>query len=276
MSNQAANTKANGATRRERIRVRVDSLRRAPKFGILGLPEIIALGTSLVVLLVLLFSYLYFYAPARARHTRALEQRDGLQKRLRDAQGVYKPLSDTGATVTEIAKSLQDFEETRLSPNDEGRMAIYQELNELIRRNALRTTGGVNYSSLDPVGTQAQRGTGTSSTSARSGNSRWQSVYPGLGVSLTVEGAYANLRRFVRDIEASRQFVIINAVELEGASDTASRAAAAPNPGGAIVPPASIVSLRLDMAAYFRRAASNPESTEPQQQQGQPEQTGGR
>jgi hypothetical protein len=275
MTDKAANTKAGGGTRRERIRVRVESLRREPKLGILGPPEMIALGTSLLLLLVVLFSYLYFYAPARSRHTGALEQRDGLQKRLRDAQGVYKPLSDTGATVAEIAKSLQDFEETRLSPSDEGRMAIYQELNELIRRNALRTTGGVNYSSLDPLGIQAQRGAGTSSNSARSGNSKWQSIYPGLGVGLTVEGTYANLRRFVRDIEASRQFVIINAVELEGASDTASRAATVPGPGGTNTPPASIVSLRLDMAAYFRRAASNPEGTA-QQQAGQPEQTGGR
>ena len=267
MSNQAAGTKTNVSPRRERIRIRVESLRREPKLGILGLPEIIALGTSLLLLAIVLFTYLYLYAPARSRHARALEQRDALQKRLRDAQGVFKPLSDTGATVAEIGKSLQDFEETRLSPSDEGRMAIYEELNELIRRNGLRTSGGVNYSPLDPLGTEQQR-TGTTSSSARSGNSKWQSVYPGLGVGMTVEGPYANVRRFVRDIEASRQFVIINAVELEGATDAASRSAAqAPTQPGATAPPSSIVSLRLDMAAYFRRNASNAAGSTDQQQQ---------
>ena len=257
MSDQAETPKANVSQRRERIRVRVESLRRAPKLGIFGLPELIALGTSLVLLAVVLFTYFYIFTPASARHVRALQQRDALQLRLREAQGVFTPLADTGATVAAIDKSLQDFEETRLSPSDEGRMAIYQELNELILRNGLRATGGVNYSSLDPLGQQAQQGTFGNVT--RSTSSKWQSVYPGLGINLTVEGPYANMRRFVRDIEATRQFIIINAVELEGVTDSAAaRAAVVPGePGSASAPQSSIVSLRLDMAAYFRRTASN-------------------
>lgn len=268
MSNQAATEKTNPSARRERIRIRVESLRRAPKLGILGLPEIIALGLSFVLLAIVIFTYFYFFVPAQSRHLRAMEQREAQQKRLREIQGVVSLRADTGATVAQIDKSLQDFEETRLSPSDEGRMAIYQELNELIRRNALRATGGIKYSPLDPLGTQTQPGAST-----RTGDAKWQSVYPGLGVSLTVEGPYSNVRRFVRDIEASRQFVIINAVELEGASDTAAARAAVPTEDGApttaAVPPSSIVSLRLDMAAYFRRDASNS-GTEQQQQTGTP------
>lgn len=266
-SNQAATEKTTASPRRERIRIRVESLRRAPKLGILGLPEIIALGMSLVLLAIVLFTYFYFFVPAQLRHTRALEQREAQQKRLREIQGVVNLRTDTGATVAQIDKSLQDFEEMRLSPSDEGRMAIYQELNELIRRNGLRATGGINYSALDVLGTQTQPGTTT-----RTGNAKWQSVYPGLGVRLTVEGPYANVRRFVRDIEASRQFVIINAVELEGASDTATASAPVQTEEGApaaTAPPSSIVSLRLDMAAYFRRSASNS-GTEQQQQTGTP------
>jgi hypothetical protein len=268
MSEQAANGKANASSspRRERIRVRVESLRREPKFGIFGLPELIALGTSLVLLAVVLFIYFYLYIPASARHTRAQEQRDALQKRLRDAQVGYKPMADTDATVAEIDKSLQEFEETRLSPGDEGRMAIYQELNELIRRNGLRASGGVNYSPLEPLGAQGQQG---GSTSTRMGNSKWQSVYPGINIIMTVEGPYTNVRRFVRDIEASRQFIIVNAVELEGVTDTAAARAAATGEAGSSAQ-SLIVSLRLDMAAYFRRAASNNGSAEQQQQTGTP------
>lgn len=268
-SSQATQQEKTNASRprRERIRIRVESLRREPKLGILGLPEIIALGISLVLLAIVLFTYFYLFAPASARHVRALEQRDALQKRLRDAQIDFNANANTGATIAQIDKSLQDFEEQRLSPSDEGRMAIYQELNELIRRNGLRATGGINYSALDPLGEQ----TGTSTPSSRSGNAKWQSVYPGLGVGLTVEGPYANVRRFVRDIEASRQFVIINAIELEGANETAARAPAPTEGGapGAATAPSSIVSLRLDMAAYFRRNASNT-GTEQQQQTGTP------
>jgi Type II secretion system (T2SS), protein M subtype b len=93
-----------------------------------------------------------------------------------------------------------------------------------------------------------------------------QSVFPGIGVTLTVEGTYPNLRRFIRDIEADRQFVVIDTVELEGVTDSSASEAPAPVP----VPGAetgiptqprtpsrnALVSLRLDMAAYFRRAAT--------------------
>lgn len=268
-SNEAATGKTTpSAARRERIRIRVESLRRAPKLGILGLPEIIALGISFLLLVIVLFTYFYLFVPASTRHVRALEQREALQKRLREAQAGFNINANTGSTVAQIDKSLQDFEETRLSPGDEGRMAIYQELNELIRRNSLRTTGGIKYSALDALGEQ----TGAGGTSTRTGNAKWQSIYPGLGVSLTVEGQYSNVRRFVRDIEASRQFVIVNAVELEGANDSAAARAAVPTEGGipgASAPPSSIVSLRLDMAAYFRRNASNT-GTEQQQQTGTP------
>ncbi|HEX7957945.1 MAG TPA: GspMb/PilO family protein [Pyrinomonadaceae bacterium] len=88
-----------------------------------------------------------------------------------------------------------------------------------------------------------------------------QSVFPGIGVTLTVEGVYPNLRRFIRDIEADRQFVVINTVELEGVSDAGSGGLPAA-PDGGPAPAAqgpsrgALVSLRLDMAAYFRRAAA--------------------
>ena len=35
---------------------------------------------------------------------------------------------------------------------------------------------------------------------------------------VTVEGQYENVRRFIRDVERSRQFVVINEVELQRAS----------------------------------------------------------
>jgi hypothetical protein len=268
MSQEAANTKTNPPARRERIRIRVESLRREPKLGMLGLPEIIALGLALVMLALVLFAYFYLFLPARSRQQRALEQRDALQKRLREVQGVYKPMMDTESTVAEIDKSLQDFEATRLARSDEGRMAIYQELNDLIKRNGLRASGGINYSPLDPLGTQASQ-QGTFGNVTRSTSSKWQSVYPGLGINLTVEGPYANVRRFVRDIEASRQFVVINAVELEGVTDVAARAPGTPDGTPATTTPSSIVSLRVDMAAYFRRAASNTSD----EGQGQPQPT---
>jgi hypothetical protein len=78
------------------------------------------------------------------------------------------------------------------------------------------------------------------------------------------------VRRFVRDIEASRQFVIINTIELEGVTDSAQRdSAPAEGAASTTAPQSSSVSLRLDLAAYFRREASNTGADQQQQQQQQ-------
>ena len=124
---------------------------------------------------------------------------------------------------------------------------------QLIRNNKLRNTSGPVYNYLE------SKGSGASQTaSARTVNSKWQSLYPGIGVTVTVEGQYANLRSFVRSIESSNQFIIINAVELERASEADTTASGAPQ--GAL---STLVSLRLDMAAYYRRDdAANGEVTE--------------
>ncbi|MEP6911406.1 MAG: hypothetical protein ABI923_01555, partial [bacterium] len=68
---------------------------------------------------------------------------------------------------------------------------------------------------------------------------------------LTVDGQYQNLRRFVRDLETNKQFVIINSVELERATETDGGSAVAGDPAAGAR--SSLVSLRLEMATYFQR-----------------------
>jgi hypothetical protein len=134
-------------------------------------------------------------------------------------------------------------------------MALYAELNQLIRSNGLRNTAGPTYGVLAPVGTKQA---GTNST--KQGNARWQSVFPGIGVSVTVEGSYQNLRHFLRDIEISRQFLIVNGLELESTteSNAAPPSESEPLQAG---PRKGIVSLRLDMATYFQRGTTDSSGT---------------
>jgi hypothetical protein len=136
---------------------------------------------------------------------------------------------------------------------DQGRITLYNVLIQLVRSNNLRNTSGPVYNYLEAKGSSAAQ-----TASARTVNSRWQSLYPGIGVTITVEGQYASLRRFVRDIESSNQFIIINAVELERASDTDIVA-----DGSTPRARPTLVSLRLDMAAYFRRDSVDPGNEEP-------------
>jgi Tfp pilus assembly protein PilO len=232
--------------RREQIRVRVDKLRQSRQRSILGVAEIAGLAGSAVMLLAVVFVYLYFYSPAQARLGAAQIERARLREKLSTLQKDIDIQGSAQDNISRISQSLESFESERLTGRDEGRITLYNVLIQLIRSNNLRNTSGPVYNYLE------SKGAGTSQTaSARTVNSRWQSLYPGIGVTVTVEGQYANLRRFVRSIESSNQFIIINAVELERASDTETSVGDAT--AGAR---STLVSLRLDLAAYFRRNAS--------------------
>ena len=236
-------------TRRVQIRARVDRLRQSRQRSVLGVAEIAGLAGSAVMLLAVVVFYFYFYIPAGARLKAAQIDRDRQQDRLRELHKTIEVRDTAQDAIAKINQSLDDFENGRLTTRAEGRISLYNTLIQLMRSNNLRNTSGPVYNYLESKTPGAQQ-----AASARTVSSRWQSLYPGIAVTVTVEGQYASLRRFVRDIESSNQFIIINAVELERASDTGLVAE-----GETAGPRNTLVSLRLDMAAYFRRDAGGDE-----------------
>ncbi len=257
---------------RPQIRVRFDQLKRSPGLRVIGVPELIGLSVAALLALITIFAYFYFLAPANSRLTSAQLERDRLQGQVRASQVNLKEDTDARATVDKINASLKDFEGNWLAAPSAGRMSLYAELNELIRSNGLRNTSGPSYTTLEPLGTKAQ--VQPTVSAEQQSNAKWQSIYPGISVSVTVEGPYQSVRHFVRDIEMSRQFLIVNAVELEGVTQSNAapqevstpRTSSPPARGGrtALPPsvtqpsraPGTLVSLRLDLATYFQRAGS--------------------
>jgi Tfp pilus assembly protein PilO len=227
------------------IRARLQKLSVSRRGGALGPAEIVALAGSFFILLLVVIGYLYFQMPARSRLATLQVERARLQTQLRSSQNVVLASQGTEKTAQQIAQSLDVFENSKLLTASRGRMSLYDALNDLIRKNGLRNTSGPTYTPLDAAGTKTTTG-GTKS------NTKWQSIYPGVAVSVTVEGPYQNLRRFVRDLETTKQFVIINAVELERSSETNVQPAEGEEAGSGRN---SAVSLRLDMATYFQRGS---------------------
>ena len=231
--------------KRDLIRARFQKLSVSRQGGMIGPAEIIALAGSFFIFILVVVAYLYFQMPARSRLETLQLERSRLQSQLRNSQEVVRVGQSTETTVHTIAQSLDDFENKQLLGPSRGRMNLYDALNSLIRKNGLRNTSGPTYTPLDPAGSK----TTTGGTKA---NTKWQSIYPGVAISVTVEGPYQNLRRFVRDIETTKQFVIINAVELERSTETNIQPVA--EEGSPAPAPNAGVSLRLDMATYFQRS----------------------
>jgi Tfp pilus assembly protein PilO len=259
----------NAVAPRRQISVRFAQLRQAPGLNVLGLPEIIGLSAALLIALITVFAYFYFYVPAHAHLRSVQSERDRLQAQLRSSEINLKGITTTREAVDKIDASLRDFESNWLAVSAQGRLSLYSELNTLIRSNGVRNTSGPAYAALESLGSKSQ--VQATASADKQSSAKWQSIYPGIAVSVTVEGPYQNVRHFVRDIETSRQFLIINAVELEsltqsGASPEMPPVQTAPGRAGKPAPPAiaalaggrgTMVSLRLDMATYFQRAASD-------------------
>ena len=261
------------------LRTRFERLRGARRRSPLGLPEALALGVAALLLLTTILAYLFLLVPQRSRQQSLESERTDLQRLLQSEQTNIGHSKDTQQRVGEILASLGSFESNHLGQSGSGRQSVIEELNRLIIKDGLRISGGISFTEFQEAvpgaeQSQPQRRVGGDETAARV----VQSVFPGIGVTLTVEGTYPNLRRFIRDIEADNQFVVINTVELEGVTDSSAASqsalaqaqAKAPSPvmpesPMAAVPPAAqpgpiargaLVSLRLDMAAYFRRSSA--------------------
>jgi Tfp pilus assembly protein PilO len=238
-------------------------IRKTPGLSLIGLPELIGLTGAALIALLTIFAYFYFYLPAQSRLTAAQLERQQLQNILRSSEKGLETNQTVSERVNEISASIKDFEANYLSAPATGRMSLYTTLNELIKSNGLTNTAGPSYSPLETAGTKSQ--VNATATAEKQSHAKWQTIYPGIEVSITVEGPYQRVRHFVRDIESSRQFLIINEVELEGVTQSGTAVQLAPPGRPSGVAPAAggkgaLVSLRLEMATYFRRpqAATAP------------------
>lgn len=225
--------------------------RRGKMFGI---AEVAALAGSCVVLLLVLLSYLYFLVPARSRVSSLNEDKARLQTNLQTLKGVVNKEQTTKEQVDRIAASLGEFETSHLLRADQGRLDFYGELNQIIVKNNLRNTSGPTYTPLEPTGTKAVAGKSTTT--------KWQSFYPGIAVMVTVEGQYQDIRRFIRDIERSKQFVVINQVELQRANENNAPASVEGAESGTS---GSLISLQLNLATYFQRDNAANTQSQPQE-----------
>jgi hypothetical protein len=247
------------------------------------MPEIVALAVAALLLIIAVGGYLLLLRPQRARLESMSAERLRLEKQLNDMGTSVQQDQDAETSAHNIVESLVSFETEHLGDATQGSTRVIEELNRLIRKNSLRISGGLAFTQLQETAPgEARKQRTASSNEARV----VESIFPGVAITMTVEGTYPSLRKFIRDVEAdNRQFIVVNTVELEGIAESTSGLTAASSApvvssgeAGTVAAPAAtapasgmrgaLVSLRLDMSAYFRRAKvapAEPEQTSVQQ-----------
>jgi hypothetical protein len=262
--------------------------------GMWGPLEIAAVSLGALVVLTASLIYFFFVIPANRELARNKSEADRLDAELISARSKYGEITDTETQVAKLVSSIDDFETRFLPVPSTGQTALYQRLNGLIAAYGLVNTTGPDYAPLET----ADQNPGQQ-TDEEKGRAKFRSLYPGVYVSTTVEGSYQNLRRFIREIETGREFIIVSAVELApsetekqpGQPNPAQNTAAGSpvntdlqGPSAKGFPPGlnpgvpqnqtlqrprpqgkmhgETVSLHIEMAAYFRRANFAPRAAE--------------
>lgn len=251
--------------------------------GMWGPWEAAAFSVSLLTLLGVIALYFFWVRPSAVELADNRAERNRLELEVISARAKYGDITSTEGRVSELISSVENFESTYLPIASSGQTSLYQKLNTLIAGYGLVNTNGPNYAPLE-ISEQRNGEQRVEET----GRAKYKSIFPGVYVTMTLEGPYHNLRRFIREIETSGDFIVISSVELEPTEAKQKRADETPqqpqqqpqtfgaNPFGrpgdmrfqqpAQQQPAKpqgkthgeTVSLRLEMAAYFRRTGYTP------------------
>ena len=204
--------------------------------GMWGGPEIGAVSAGVLAVLMALVAYFFWVVPSSSLLVKNKAEADRLETELASAKAKYGEITSTETQVGKIVESIDDFEARFLPVRTSGQAALYQRLNALISAYGLVNTTGPDYVPLETNDANAD-----SQTEEERGRSKFKSIYPGVYATMTLEGSYQNLRRFIREIETGREFIVVSAVELapsdsekrsgQNASDPSRQpATSAPNP----------------------------------------------
>ncbi len=183
--------------------------------GMWGPMEITTVGLGMLAILAVVLLYSFVVLPARKELEANKKQRNELEAELLSSKKKYGDITSTETQVAKLLTSVSDFETRFLRNPLLDKTSLYQRINGLIGAYGLTNTSGPDYAPLEI----SDGGRNNQESEGERGRAKFQSLFPGVYVTTTVEGSYQNLRRFIREIETSQQFVVISAIELEPAEN---------------------------------------------------------
>ncbi len=158
------------------------------------------------------------------------------------------------ANAEKILESLRSFEGL-LKPDERGMTQIINEIDALGKTHNI-IVGDASYRVEEADEPQLdENGNPKPLAASRDKNPK---IYPNLGIETMVIGDYPNLRRFLSNLERSKQFLIINSLTFQGGDEKVIRQLAR---GGNQVqilssPEAIPVSLKIELDTYFQSPAA--------------------
>lgn len=232
------------------------NLRDAVRNARLSVLEMVALVAALAFVGVIVFFYFNKVQPLNTELEALKEKETQLQLRLGKFKTDEEKRQQQAANADSILGSLRTFE-AYLKPDERGMTQIINEIDQLGKTHNV-LIGDASYRVEEPEPPLDENG----QVKQAAQNEKKQKIYPSLGIDTVVIGEYLGLRRFLADLERSKQFLVINAVNFQGESDQVRRAAN--KTGGRKLQLSSSeavpVTLKIELDTYFQPPARATET----------------
>jgi len=226
----------------------------------LSLFELVFLIGAMLFAVAASYYYLTRIQPLNSELSRLESRETSLLLQLKKLKSDEEKLKEQRANDGKILESLKTFE-SYLNSEERGKTQIINEINAL--RNTYRINDG--DTNFRPIEADATTDANGNPKIAATTNINEFKIYPALGMETTIVGNYQSLRRFLTDLERSKQFLIINSLTFQGEAERVRRPVLQPGfpqgqgqgvgqgQGQLIDPGAIPVSLKIELDTYFRK-----------------------
>jgi len=231
--------------RLSRLNLRTAGARRST-FGFSPV-EILAVVAALGLLVAAVVYYSTALRPVQQR-LRAVEAE--YERELKEMSASSSPSSREEVSPAERVKgtleTLATLKSDYLPGFSSGRISLINELNALVKKHGVQLTSGIDLSS-GGLSEEREKGAKAGSKTARKKADELATAFPSVSVRIAVFGQYDKLREFIGDLEANKQFLVVDSMslvnqEVKATTGRGSRAAAA----------VSGITLSIEMTAYYR------------------------
>ena len=231
---------------RERIS-RVDL--RSPRvktlpFGVSWV-EILALTVAVIVVAVAVTRYWMALRPQQARLHQLEQQLADQQHDIIQGSGGVQSTTSPSDVAQQALDSLEQFKTNHLKRLQSGEIELLNEVNALAKKSSIQLMSGIDTTRKIPGQIEEDAAPGQKKALKQRKPEEILGVFPALAARFSVSGEYTNLRTFISALENSKQFLLVNTVNITNQEGRiAGRSRRIEAAGGLM--------LSIEMTAYFR------------------------
>ena len=201
--------------------------------------EIIAVVGLILMIVAAILVYSFGILPDQVARVQAQNEVEANEARKTELRQQVDDPSAIRDEFVRVQDSLNRFRGEMLKPRLAGRLEIIDAVDRISRETGVRLTSPVTFTTAMPAGPSERR---------REDEKSKVRSFPALGLSLTINGQYEQVRNFISRFEASRQFVVIDKVSIGIESEAEGEGALRRAPQTGPRP----VDLEIEMTAYFQ------------------------